>query len=257
MTPSLLHNALSIRHWASDRAWSALSHPAPRTIWLEAGVHTYWTGARYSFRDNAFFAPSGLSSAPIFFPGAPSYLHYGAMGLVVGHEMTHGLDANGRKWDAQRRYREWWDQASVEEFENKTKCFVAQFNAFEAVDHNGVAFLNTSFGQPLKLNGAFTLSENIADAGRLSNAWEAWNLAEQQSPSQMLPGLEDWSKEQLFFVAAGQMWCSKYSRASMEAYIARDAHAPPFARIRGIVQNSRACRETWGCEVREPICELW
>lgn len=179
------------------------------------------------------------------------------MGLVVGHEMTHGLDANGRRWDAQRRYREWWDGASIEEFEKKTMCFVEQFDELEAVDHNGVAFLNTSSGQPLRLNGAFTLSENIADAGGLANAWEAWNLAEHRRPSQMLPGLEEWSKEQLFFVAAGQMWCSKYSRESMQAYIERDAHAPPFARIKGITLNSRAFRETWGCAVKEPVCELW
>ncbi|CAO2652691.1 Nn.00g021020.m01.CDS01 [Neocucurbitaria sp. VM-36] len=257
ITESLSSNVLSIRQWAASRAWNQLASPVDRTIWPEFGVHAYDAQARYNVRYNQILLPAGISQAPVLYSDAPSYLAYGAIGFVAGHEITHGFDANGRKWNNDRQHKDWWDDVSVAGFGNRTKCFVDQFSNMEAVDYEGNPVLNVSDNQPLYINGLLTLSENIADAGGIANAFAAWEKHEQSQPSQTLPGLESFTKEQLFFVGAGQMWCSKFTAERMMGHIATNTHAPPFARVLGIAQNSRTFREAFQCKEKEPVCELW
>ena len=248
ITESLSSNVLSIREWAASRAWEQLKSPVDRAIWPEFGVHAYVTNARYNVRYNQILLPAGISQAPILYPDASRYLSYGAIGFVAGHEITHGFDANGRKFNNDRQYKDWWDEASVAEFENRTTCFVDQFSAIQAVDYKGIPLVNSSDNQPFYINGQLTLSEN---------AFAAWKKHEQANPSQNLPGLEGFTKEQLFFVSAGQMWCSKITEERMVEQLTTDPHAPPFARVLGIAQNSREFKEAFQCKEKQPVCELW
>ncbi|KAJ4301723.1 hypothetical protein N0V90_003816 [Kalmusia sp. IMI 367209] len=254
---SLSSNVLSIRQWAVSKAWNHLSSSTDPSIWPEQGAHAYNTGARYNFINNQFILPAGLPQQPVYFPGAPSYLTYSSLGLVAGHEITHGFDTNGRRWNQDRQYRDWWDKESVAAFENKTNCFVEQYSGMEAVDSFGKPFLNGTSNSTFYVNGRQTLAENIADAGGIGTAFSAWKKHEEKECSPRLPGLEKFTKEQLFFVGAGQVWCSKFNADAMEKYVREDIHAPPFARIQGLTQNSRAFREAWQCKKKEPVCGLW
>jgi endothelin-converting enzyme len=206
---------------------------------------------------NKFIIPAGISQSPLLFPGAPSYLSYGSIGFISGHEITHGFDSNGRQFNNDRQFKDWWDDKSVAQFTNRTKCFVEQYSNIQAVDHTGTPFLNASDDKPLYVNGALTLAENIADAGGIGNAFDAWKEHEASAPSQTLPGLECFTKEQLFYVSAGQTWCSKFTAEGMSNFLERDSHAPPFARIKGFTQNSRGFREAFQCKKKKPVCELW
>jgi endothelin-converting enzyme len=256
ITDSLFSNAFSIRRWATARAFRALSRPVDATLWPEFGVHAFNAQARYYAHYNSIQVPAGITQKPIYLENAPSYITYGSIGMVAGHEITHGFDTNGREWDNNRRYKEWWDEESEVAFANLTKCFVDQFNAIPVVDQTGQPVLNGT-GQQAYVNGTLTISENIADAGGMASAWDAWRRHEAASPSQRLPGLDEFSNEQLFFLAAGQMWCSKSSHEDLLVKLKTDAHAPAFARVEAVSRNSKGFREAWGCKVRKPECEIW
>ncbi|KAH7095480.1 hypothetical protein FB567DRAFT_31232 [Paraphoma chrysanthemicola] len=256
ITDSLFSNALSIRRWAAARAFRALDRPVDATLWPEFGVHAFNAQARYYPHYNSIQIPAGITQRPIYLENAPSYITYGSIGLVAGHEITHGFDTNGREWDNNRRYKEWWDEASEVAFTNLTKCFVDQFNAIPVIDETGQPVLNQT-GQQAYVNGTLTITENIADAGGMASAWDAWRTHEAVSPSPRLPGLGEFSKEQLFFLAAGQMWCSKSTHEDLLTHIKTDFHAPAFARVEAVSRNSKGFREAWGCKVKEPECEIW
>lgn len=256
ITTSHFSNAVSIRQWAAKRAFTALSSPVDTNQWLEYGVHSYTANARYYANQNNIHLPAGISQHPLFFAGSPSYLTYGGIGMIAGHEITHGFDINGRLWDNNRRYKEWWDPASSAAFNNRTQCFVNQFSAIPVVNAAGHPVLNETHQQAY-INGLTTLAENLADNGGLANAYDAWRIHEAATPSLKLPGLEKFTKEQLFFVAAGQTWCSKTSTAGVLSTVRTNEHSPDFARILNIMFNSGGFREAFGCRVKEPVCQLW
>jgi len=257
ITDCLLENALSIRQWDSDRVWDLLKSPADRMVWPEFGVHSWTANARYGLELNHAVIPSGITQDPLYYTGAPSYISYSSIGSIVGHEMTHGFDTNGRLWNEKHEFKTWWDESSMAAFNNKSDCFVKQYSEMRAVDHFGDA-LSGDNGEPLFVNGTKTIAENIADTGGLIAAWEAWVRQENRSSSKLLPGLEEFSKEQLFYINFGQNWCSINSAKSMQVQMQSptDQHAPKFARILGPTQNSKAFNEVWKCN-RKPVCELW
>lgn len=178
--------------------------------------------------------------APVFYdPAVPIYLSYGAFGSVSGHELSHGkrnspsprcrlakipqaFDSTGRHFDETGNFTEWWDNKTVESFQNKTQCFIDQFHEFTVPgpDHKA-----------LHVNGRLTLGENIADAGGLSASFAAWKEVEKSRPSELLPGLQNFSKDQLFFISYANWWCDKEREASAIEKIYQDPHAPKWARI--------------------------
>lgn len=256
ITDTYFGNALSIRQWAATRAFDALSRPSDDNLWLEYGVHSYVANARYFANKNNIYIPAGITQPPLYYPSAPSYLRYGSVGIIIGHEITHGFDTNGRLWNNNDQYRNWWDNSSTAEFNTRAQCFVDQFDGIPLVDYTGKPVLDEA-GEQAYVNGTLAITENIADAGGLSNAWAAWRAREAKEPSQKLPGMDEFTKEQLFFIASGQTWCSKLSAESVLGITRADVHAPPFARALNVAMNSGAFREAWKCEVKEPGCELW
>lgn len=112
-------------------------------------------------------------------------------------------------------------------------------------------------GDALPVNGRLTLGENIADAGGLRASFMAWKRREEETPTQVLPGLENFSKEQLFFISYSNWWCGKTTSAKAVERVYSDPHAPKWARILGTMANSREFREAFQCPNKEPTCKLW
>ena len=128
----------------------------------------------------------------------------------------------GRHYDQTGNYTDWWDNATVEAFEAKAQCFIDQYHAYNITDQSG---------KVIPVNGYLTLGENIADAGGVSAAFAAWKAREAKHPGELLPGLQQFTKEQLFFISYGNWWCGKTRVKEMVRRIYLDPHSPTFARI--------------------------
>lgn len=185
---------------------------------------------------------------PVFDVAVPEYLSSGAFGSVAGHELSHAFDSTGRHYDQNGNYTDWWTDKTVASFKGKAECFVNQYSNFT---------VEGSDGKPVHVNGRLTLGENIADAGGLSAAFQAWKERAAGKPNLDLPGLDFFTQEQLFFVSYSNWWCGKTRPETAVQRIYTDPHAPKWARILGTMANSREFRDSFKCTSREPVCELW
>ena len=136
--------------------------------------------------------------------------------------MYLAFDNSGSQYDETGKYADWWTNNTRVAFENKTSCFIKQYSEFTVPGPND---------KPLHVNGKLTLGENVADAGGIHAAFNAWKLREKKKPSKTLPGLEKFTKEQLFFINYANWWCGKTTKAKAIQRIYADPHAPKNARI--------------------------
>ncbi|KAI0187503.1 hypothetical protein F4808DRAFT_77578 [Astrocystis sublimbata] len=252
ITGSYFSNVLSIREWYSKLEWKALSSPLNENTWPNYGVHSWVANARQWRERNTAIIPAGISQPTFFNRKTPSYLSYGAMGAVTGHEITHGFDSIGRNFDQTGRLQEWWSKSSAEAFDNKTACFIEQYSKVPIIGWDGVA-AKSEKNQTVYVDGINTLAENLADAGGLLTSYDTWKKLDSKCPEKGLPGLKHFTNDQLFFIAYGQNWCS---RLTPDQAATADAHSPPFARARMTPQNSAAFLEAFSCK-KEPTCQLW
>ncbi|GIK01669.1 hypothetical protein Aspvir_005707 [Aspergillus viridinutans] len=243
---TFFENEMAIVKFDLHRAWSKLGKPTDRNEW---GMSAPTVNAYYNPPLQEIVFPAGIMQPPVFYgPSAPLYLAYGAFGAVSGHELSHAFDSTGRHYDQTGNYTDWWDEKTVQGFEERAQCFVDQYSNFTIPGENG---------EPLHVNGRFTLGENIADAGGLGAAFQAWEKRDEASPDSHLPGLSHFSKEQLFFIAYGNWWCGKTTKEAAIQAIYIDPHAPKFARIMGAMANSREFNEAFNCPTKKPVCKLW
>ncbi|KAL8702218.1 MAG: hypothetical protein Q9201_004522 [Fulgogasparrea decipioides] len=239
-------NALTIAKFDSHREWSKLGRPTNRDEWLMTAVTV---NAYYNPPGNEIVFPAGIMQPPIFYdPSLPPYISYGPFGSISGHELTHAFDSNGRHYDENGNYTDWWNEQTVQAFKERAECFVDQYSNFTILDPQG---------KKLHVNGRLTLGENIADAGGLTAAFHAWKEIEKKEPGQLLPGLQHFTKEQIFFITYPSLFCGKIRQESAVNRIYKDPHSPPWARILGTTANSREFREAFKCPKKEPACELW
>ncbi|KAF4164548.1 hypothetical protein CNMCM6936_008967 [Aspergillus lentulus] len=243
---TFFENEMAIAKFDLHRAWSKLGKPTDRNEW---GMSAPTVNAYYNPPLQEIVFPAGIMQPPVFYgPSAPLYLAYGAFGAVSGHELSHAFDSTGRHYDQTGNYTDWWDEKTVQGFEERAQCFVDQYSNFTVPGENG---------KPLHVNGRLTLGENIADAGGLGAAFQAWKKRDEASPDAHLPGLSNFSKEQLFFIAYGNWWCAKTTKEAAIQAIYTDPHAPKFARIIGTMANSREFNEAFNCPTKKPVCKLW
>ncbi|KAK0737918.1 endothelin-converting enzyme [Schizothecium vesticola] len=238
-------NALSATASALADDWSKLGKPVNRDEW-EMTAST--VNAYYSPSGNEIVFPAGIMQFPVFDAEAPAYVSYGAFGSVAGHELSHAFDSSGRHYNKEGKYIDWWSNDTVKAFEERAQCFVDQYSNFTVPGPDD---------KPIHVNGRLTLGENIADAGGLSAAFQAWRRRAAVQPNQDLPGLEHFSQSQLFFVSYSNWWCGKSRKDAAVERIFSDPHAPKRYRILGSMNNSREFREAFDCPVKEPTCELW
>ena len=209
--------------------------------------------AYYNPPGNEIVFPAGIMQFPVFDVAVPPYLSYGAFGSVSGHELSHAFDSTGRHYDQNGNYTDWWTPSTVSNFKDRAECFVSQYHNFTVPGPDD---------RPLHVNGKLTLGENIADAGGVSAAFAAWKQRRADKSGMVpenedLPGLEFFTQEQLFFVSYANWWCGKSRKETAISRIYTDPHAPKWARILGTMANSRDFKEAFGCETKEPVCELW
>ncbi|KAG0364241.1 hypothetical protein BGX24_004722 [Mortierella sp. AD032] len=213
----------------------------------------------YDLTANQIVFPAGILQRPFFHVESPDYVNYGGFGVVAGHEVTHGFDNMGHRFDSVGRLDNWWTNATEKAFNEKAQCLIDQYGNFtvkgpDGKDHN--------------VDGQLTLSENIADNGGLKQSYRAWQTRLKADPSgkkfknYQLPGLEKYTRKQLFFISYGRLWCSKERPEYLMQLIRTDIHSPSQWRINGAVQNSPEFSQAFKCPAGSPMnpakkCQVW
>jgi endothelin-converting enzyme/putative endopeptidase len=202
--------------------------------------------ADYDPLHNDINFPAGILQPPFFDNRMDAAVNYGAVGSVMGHELTHGFDDEGRQFDAQGNLRNWWTPQDAAEFEKRAECFVKEYSAFTPVD--GV-----------HLNGKLTLGENTADNGGVHLAFMALMKSMEGKPQ---PKIGGFTPQQRFFLAWGQAWCEneRPEQTRMRAQV--DPHSPDRDRVNGVLGNMPEFREAFACRVGQPMvhapaCRVW
>jgi predicted metalloendopeptidase len=194
--------------------------------------------------------PAGILQPPFYGKLMDDAVNYGAIGVVIGHELTHGFDDQGRKYDAQGNFVDWWTPADGKEFEKRADCTASEYSSFVAVkDDKG----------EVKLNGKLTLGENTADNGGLKLAYMA--LTEMIGNTPVKP-IDGYTPQQRFFLAYGQIWCQNMTDQEARKRALTDPHSPGRWRVNGAVQNSAAFQQAFGCKAGQPMvsenaCRVW
>ncbi|KAF9274254.1 hypothetical protein BGZ68_000828 [Mortierella alpina] len=251
-------NYLRSRAWTTMESFRLLTQPVSKKQ-MDVGVYPQMVNAFYYPNANSIIFPAGILFPPFFHIDNPEYLNYGSIGMIAGHEIGHGFDNTGRKYDQTGRLANWWTNSSLEEFTVRSQCFVDQYSNFTIEGPGGKSY---------PVNGQLTLGENIGDNGGLKKSFEAWSAQFQSDPmsktynNNRLPGLESYTPEQLFFIQYGRLWCSKSRPEALVAALDLDPHSPNKWRINGAVQNSEYFAKAFQCKPGTPMnpvkkCDLW
>jgi len=238
-------NRLSAARDEFRREFSKVGGPVDRTEW---NMTPPTVNAYYNPLQNEIVFPAGILQPPFFHRDFPRAMNYGGMGMAMGHELTHGFDDQGRKFDPQGKLREWWDPAVSARFQERAQCVESLYGGYEV--------------EPgLRLNGAQTLGENIADLGGLKEAYHAYKAWEVEAgaPKPSVPGL---SSDQLFFVGFAQTWCELITPEYARLLVGVDYHSPGKFRVRGAVSQSKEFAQAFACAEETPMnpaskCEVW
>ncbi|NXJ76469.1 NEP protein, partial [Trogon melanurus] len=207
--------------------------------------------AFYSASRNQIVFPAGILQPPFFSASQPKSLNYGGIGMVIGHEITHGFDDNGRNFNENGDLVDWWTEESARNFKELSQCMVYQYGNFS---------WDLAGGQ--NLSGINTLGENIADNGGVRQAYKAYrNYVEKHGEEKLLPGLE-MNHKQLFFLNFAQVWCGTYRPEYAVNSIKTDVHSPGKFRVIGSLQNSQEFSEAFSCtqtNYMDPAkkCRVW
>ncbi len=229
-----------------------LGKPVDEKEW---GMTPPTVNAYYSPSNNDINFPAGILQPPFFDPDIDPAVNFGGIGVVIGHEMTHGFDDQGSKYDGKGNLREWQTAEDRQKFTERTDCEVKEYNGFEAAPaHDDVAAQN--------LNGRLTLGENTADNGGLRIAYMALldTLAkEHKSIDEKIGG---YTEEQRFFIGFAQVWCSNQTEQSARQLALTDPHSPGRWRTNGSVQNFDEFGKAFNCHKGQPMypensCRVW
>jgi predicted metalloendopeptidase len=247
LTPSsYFANAAAVAAFDLDFAVGKVGKPVDRNEWNFLSPQT--VNAGYNPTGNEMLFPAGILQPPFFHRDFPAAMNYGAIGLGIGHELTHGYDDQGRKFDPTGAIHEWWEPEVAERYEQRAQCVADYYGALEV--EPGV-----------HVNGQLTLGENIADIGGLKlahRAYQRW-LERHGDPQPLIEGLSD---DQLLYVAAAQLWCTVVSPEYLRQAVTTDPHTPDRFRASGPMANNPAFAEAFECEPGTPMspaqsCEVW
>jgi len=202
--------------------------------------------AYYNPLENNINFPAGILQPPFYNAKADPAINYGAAGAVIGHELTHGFDDEGRQFDAQGNLKDWWTAEDAKAFEERAACFVDEYSGFTAVDD-------------LKVNGKLTLGENAADNGGLRIALMSYIASLTPAARRTVDGF---TPEQRFFVSFGQSWCENARPERLRMQVQTNPHSPPKFRVNGVVSNMPEFQKAFSCKadapmVRKNSCRVW
>ncbi|WP_206363519.1 M13 family metallopeptidase [Sphingomonas crocodyli] len=216
---ALLDDALAAEKFEWDLQLSRLPKPVDRTLW-EMTPQT--VNAYYDPLMNQITFPAAILQPPFFDPNSDPAVNYGSIGAIIGHEIGHGFDDQGRQFDEKGRIRDWWTPVAAERFAARTKNLGGQFDAYEPLP--GV-----------HIKGELTMGENIGDLGGVEMAYSAYRryVAQHGEP----PVIDGLTGDQRFFLAYGQSWRSKLREGRLREQLLTDPHSPAYYRVNGIVRN--------------------
>jgi predicted metalloendopeptidase len=202
--------------------------------------------AYYSPPQNNINFPAGILQPPFYNPKADDAVNYGAIGVVIGHELTHGFDDQGRRFDGHGNLRDWWTADDAKSFETRVDCVANEYGGFSPV--TGV-----------ELNGRLTLGENAADNGGIHLAYMALmdSLA-----GKVLPKKDGLTTEQQFFLGYAQIWCENSSEEASRLNAQTNPHSPGRFRVNGVMQNLPEFQKAFSCKTGDPMvskepCRVW
>jgi putative endopeptidase len=225
------------------RQMAKIGKPVDKTLWL---MTPPTVNAYYNPLENNINFPAGILQPPFYSAKADAAINFGGSGAVIGHELTHGFDDQGRQFDARGNLKDWWTPADAKSFEDRAQCLVDEYSGFTAIDD-------------VKLNGKLTLGENTADNGGLRIALMAYLARTANQPPQTLDGF---TPEQRVFLGWGQVWCENVrpERARMLAQI--NPHSPGHDRVNGVVSNMPEFQKAFACKADAPMvrknqCRVW
>jgi putative endopeptidase len=227
------------------RNLAKIGQPVDRSEW---GMTPPTVNAYYNPSMNEIVFPAGIMQPPFYDPLAVDAVNYGGMGAVIGHEMTHGFDDQGARFDASGNLEDWWTETDYKSFRQRTDCVVKQFDAFEA--------------EPgLHLQGKLVVGESVADLGGLTLAYRAFQKAQAGKPNKLIDGF---TPEQRFFLGWAQVWSSSIRPEEARRRVITDPHPLGRFRVNGPLSNMPAFSEAFQCKVGDAMvrppeqrCEIW
>uniref|UniRef100_Q495T6-3 Isoform 3 of Membrane metallo-endopeptidase-like 1 n=1 Tax=Homo sapiens TaxID=9606 RepID=Q495T6-3 len=241
-------NSLQNLKVGAQRSLRKLREKVDPNLWI---IGAAVVNAFYSPNRNQIVFPAGILQPPFFSKEQPQALNFGGIGMVIGHEITHGFDDNGRNFDKNGNMMDWWSNFSTQHFREQSECMIYQYGnySWDLADEQNV-------------NGFNTLGENIADNGGVRQAYKAYlKWMAEGGKDQQLPGL-DLTHEQLFFINYAQVWCGSYRPEFAIQSIKTDVHSPLKYRVLGSLQNLAAFADTFHCARGTPMhpkerCRVW
>jgi predicted metalloendopeptidase len=242
---SYFANALASSEYDFDFEARKIGKPVDRDEW---SWPPQTVNAGYLPTANEIMFPAGILQPPFFHRDFPAAMNYGSIGLAIGHELTHGFDDQGRKFDPNGKLHEWWESEVAERYDAQAQCVADLYDSYEV--EPGV-----------HVNGELTLGENIADIGGIKLARQAYQLQVDRHDAAE-PFVEGLTNEQLFWVAAGQTWCAVASPEYLRQQVTTDPHTPAMFRVYGPLSSLPEFAEAFQCEPGTPMnpkdkCAVW
>jgi endothelin-converting enzyme/putative endopeptidase len=241
-----LGNTLRANGFENDRQLNKIGKPVDRGEW---GMTPPTVNAYYDPSMNDINFPAGILQPSFYDPKQDDAVNYGHIGAVIGHELTHGFDDEGKKFDAKGNLSDWWTAEDTKKFEARTDCLVKQYGSFTAVDD-------------VKVNGKLTLGENTADNGGLVLAYMAYLERAKVDKVDLSAKTEGYTLPQRFYIGYAQNWCENSRPESVRAQVLQDPHSPDHFRANGAIVNQPGFAAAFGCKKGSPMvpvdsCRVW
>ncbi|XP_063380922.1 neprilysin-4-like [Cydia fagiglandana] len=241
-------NTLNILQHLTQMEQSRIGEPVNKTLWNTAPAVV---NAYYSRNKNQIMFPAGILQPPFYHRHFPRSLNYGGIGVVIGHELTHGFDDKGRLFDCNGNLHRWWSDSAIEAFHRRAQCLIDQYGRYVVPEVN------------MKLDGVNTQGENIADNGGVKQAFRAYIrwVKKNGVADETLPGLNH-THTQLFFLNFAQVWCGAMRAEAMRNKLKTAVHSPGRFRVIGTLSNSNDFAREFQCPLGSPMnpkekCTVW
>src|SRR5271165_15689 len=241
-----LGNSLRSNEFEAQRELNKIGKPRDTQEW---GMTPPTVNAYYDPTENDINFPAGILQPPFYDFKADDGVNFGGIGAVIGHELTHGFDDEGRQFDKEGNLKDWWTPEDAKAFEERAQCLVKEYDSFVAVDD-------------VHVNGKLTLGENTADNGGLRIADMALQSALEKKPQEKDEKFDGFTEEQRLFLGWGQVWCQNQTDQISRLLALTNEHSPGKNRVNGVVRNMPEFRRAWGCKsgapmVPENACRVW
>jgi putative endopeptidase len=243
---SFLNNSLASNRFEMARQLAKIGKLVDRKEW---GMSPQTVDAYYNAQQNEIVFPAGILQPPFFSETATDAVNFGAMGVIVGHEITHGFGERGRQFDSEGNLRDWWSEKASKDFGRKAECVKKQYDGYVAVDN-------------IKVKGDLTLGENIADQGGVQVSFAA--MQKWYSKKDSSDANPRFTTAQQFFLGFAQSWCAKVRPEMARVQVVADPHSPAYWRVNGTLGNSSAFSEAFQCSDASPMvrsgparCTVW